>query len=237
MDEAAPQGAALPERLVYINVHGVGRPGRVLDPGEDRTWITIEQLESVLDAAVGQPHVALTFDDGNQSDVEVALPRLLERGLTAQFFVLAGRLGEPGSLTADGVRELHQAGMSIGSHGWAHRNWRTVDWTRGSSDVAQQEVREASGLLADLTGSAVTEVAIPFGMYDRKVLAHLRNEGVTRVYTSDGGWARARAWLQPRNSIHADDSLDWARQIVTRRPSLRSRARGRAARTVKRLRG
>ena len=31
---------------------------------------------------------------------------------------------------------------------------------------------------------------MPFGSYDRHVLRALRRTGVTRVYTSDGGWAR-----------------------------------------------
>ena len=45
----------------------------------------------------------ISFDDGNASDLEIGLPALLERGLTATFFVLAGRLGRPGSLDADEV--------------------------------------------------------------------------------------------------------------------------------------
>src|SRR5438034_8841581 len=76
-----------PASVVNLTVHGVGTPPRELDPGEDIAWISIEQLEQVLDAAVGRPDVRITFDDGNCSDVEIALPRLLERGLTAEFFV------------------------------------------------------------------------------------------------------------------------------------------------------
>ena len=85
----------------------------------------------------------LTFDDGNASDVEIALPRLLERGLTAEFFVLAGRLGEPGRLTNDQVGELIAAGMAIGSHGWAHRDWRRID-----AEHAIEEFHDAPRVLA-----------------------------------------------------------------------------------------
>ena len=49
----------------------------------------------------------LSFDDGNSSDVEIALPALRERGLPRRFFVVAGRLDRPGSLSRDDVRELH----------------------------------------------------------------------------------------------------------------------------------
>jgi peptidoglycan/xylan/chitin deacetylase (PgdA/CDA1 family) len=224
-------------QVVNITVHGVGDPVRPLDDGESRTWITVDQLDVVLDAAEGRPHVRVTFDDGNVSDVEIGLPRLLERGLVARFFVLAGCLGAPGRLNSDGVRELHRAGMSIGSHGWLHRDWRTLDWERPQALEVQQEIVQARRVLSEVVRADVSQVAIPFGAYDRHVLAALRRSGVTRVYSSDGGWARAGSWLQPRNSVHAEDGAAWARRVMASPPSLPRSARQRAARAVKRRRG
>ena len=58
--------------VVNINVHGVGPlPTRALEDGEDQVWASVEQLERVLDAAVGRSDVVITFDDGNSSDVEI----------------------------------------------------------------------------------------------------------------------------------------------------------------------
>lgn len=224
--------------VVNINIHGIGpRPARHLDDGEAAVWISVEQFEGLLDVAVERPEVVLTFDDGNLSDLEIGLPRLVERGLRARFFVCAGLLGEPDRLDASGVRELLAAGMVVGSHGWAHRDWRRLDWGPGGTTEVADEMVRARRDLAVLTGSEVTEVAVPFGSYDRHVLHALRRTGATRVYTSDGGRARPGAWLQARNSIHADDGPDWPRQVVTARPGPARRARGLAARTVKRLRG
>lgn len=223
---------------VIVNVHGVGDPPpRTLHEGEDDVWISVGQLEGLLDAAVGRPDVVITFDDGNLSDLEIGLPRLLERGLRARFFPCAGLLGEPGRIDPSGVRELQRAGMVVGSHGWAHRDWRELDWgPRGAAEVADEMVR-ARRDLERLTGSEVTEVAVPFGSYDRHVLRALRRTGVRRVYTSDGGRARADAWLQPRTSIHADDDPDWPRRLMVDRPPLGRRVRTRAALVAKRLRG
>ena len=117
----------MPANIVNLTVHGIGRPRRALDPGEDESWVTVEQFEQVLDAVVGIANVRMTFDGGNASDVEIALPRLLERRLTAEFFVLAGCLGERGRVDRDGVHELVDAGMTIGSHGWSHSDWRRLD--------------------------------------------------------------------------------------------------------------
>lgn len=219
------------ESVVVLTVHGIGDPPRALEPGEDRTWVTVDRFEQALDAVAGRPDVHITFDDGNASDVEIALPRLLERGLTAQFFLLAGRLGEQGRVGVDGVRELVDAGMGIGSHGWAHRDWRRLH----PSEV-RDEMVEAPRRLAALSGRPVTDVAVPFGSYDRTVLARLRAAGIERVYTSDGGPTASGRWLQSRTSLHDDTDGDDVRELFERPVPLARRTRRAAAMLVKRVR-
>lgn len=221
-----------PASVINLTVHGVGSPVRALDPGEDQTWVDTAQLELLLDAAVGRDDVRITFDDGNASDVEIALPRLVERGLRAEFFVLAGLLGSPGRLDHDSVRELLASGMSVGSHGWAHRDWRRID------DVqAQQELGDAHRVLSELTGYEVSRVAIPYGSYDRHVLRRLRTAKVTCAYTSDGGRARRDGWLQARTSLRQDLDAEWIANVLDAAPTPIDLARRTAARTIKRLRG
>jgi peptidoglycan/xylan/chitin deacetylase (PgdA/CDA1 family) len=217
--------------VANFTVHGIGAADRELAPGEDVTWVSVAQYEQLLDAVVGRPDVRITFDDGNMSDLEIGLPRLLERGLTAEFFLLAGQLGEPGRIDAAGVRELVGAGMAIGSHGWAHRDWRRID-----TDAAQREIHGALQALTELAGYQVSRVAIPFGSYDRHVLRRLRQAQVTRAYTSDGGRARPDSWLQARFSVDRDLDAGWIHQVLDEAPAL-ARARRLAARTVKRVRG
>jgi peptidoglycan/xylan/chitin deacetylase (PgdA/CDA1 family) len=224
--------ASSPPSVVNLTVHGIGTPVRELDPGEEDVWVSIEQFEAVLDAVAGRPDVQLTFDDANVSDLEIGLPRLLERGLTAKFFVPAGLLGQPGRLDADGVRELVDAGMSVGSHGWAHRDWRRL-----APGQVREEMAEARRVLTDLTGQPVSEVSVPFGSYDRHVLHRLRVEGATLVYTSDGFRARRTAWLQARTSLRRTIDARWITQVLDGVPSLPRRARTLAVRTFKWLRG
>ncbi len=221
-----------PASVVNLTVHGIGPAAREFDPDEDATWVGTEQFEQMLDAVVGRPDVQITFDDGNWSDLEIALPRLLQRGLVAKFFVLAGLLGQPGRLDGSGVRELCRAGMSIGSHGWAHRDWRRLD-----AHEATEEIIEATRVLGEFAGKPVSTVAIPFGSYDRHVLRRLRQAKVTRAYTSDGGRARRGSWLQARNSLRRDMDAAWIRRVLNGTPPLPARARTLAARTLKRMRG
>jgi peptidoglycan/xylan/chitin deacetylase (PgdA/CDA1 family) len=221
-----------PPSIVTLNLHGIGTPVRELEPGEDDVWISVRQLEDVLDAVAGRPDVRLTFDDANASDVEIGLPHLLKRGLTARFFLCAGLLGRPGRLTRDAVRELVDAGMPLGTHGWTHRDWRRLT----PPEVIEELVR-APRELAEFTGQPVTEASIPFGSYDRHVLRRLREAGVTRAYTSDGGRADPDAWLQARNSLKRTTDAAWLGQVLDGVPSFPRRARNVAARTVKRFRG
>ncbi|MBB5075443.1 polysaccharide deacetylase family protein [Nonomuraea endophytica] len=216
------------DSVVNLTVHGIGETCRTLDPGEDLTWVSVERFEQVMDAVVNRPDVRITFDDGNDSDLEIALPRLLERGLQAEFFVLAGELGKPGRLDEDGVRTLVASGMRVGSHGWAHRDWRRV-----SAREADQELAQAHAVLSEVSGRRVSRVAIPFGSYDRRVLARLRRAGVSRAYTSDGGRARAGGWLQARTSLKHDLDSAWIERVLHAGTSLRDLG----ARLYKRTRG
>ena len=187
------------DRRTILTFHGLGTPPEHVRGSELTVWVDRGPYEATLDAVAGRPDVLITFDDGNRSDVEIALPALRERGLSATFFLVAGWLDEPGFITRDEVRELADAGMTVGSHGLHHRSWRTL-----GDDELEAELTQARSILTELGGHPVTEASCPFGEYDRRVLRHLRRLGHERVFTSDGGPARAESWLQPRNTIHAD---------------------------------
>ena len=196
-----------------VTFHGIGDPGRRLEPGEAAVWIDTDELLASLDAIGDRQDVRITFDDGNRSDVDLALPALLERGLTATFFVLAGRLGEPEYLAEDDISRLQQSGMSIGSHGMDHLDWRSLD-----SAALRRELADSRLILERITGRAITEASVPFGSYDRRVLSAARSIGGYRhIYTSDGGAAPRDSWLQARNTVHASDpcaALASARPLV-----------------------
>ena len=217
--------------VVNVCFHGIGVPTRDLEPGEDAYWIERDFFLDVLDLVVGRDDVRLSFDDGNASDAEIALPALRARGLTATFFVVSGRLDQPGSLTRDDVLDLHAAGMTIGNHGMTHRPWRGLD-----AAGEHEELVAARDALAHLIGEPVLDAAAPLGRYDRRVLLALRRLGYRSAHTSDRRWARADRWVQPRYSIRRGDTLDSVRDGVLTRPGAASRARGAAVGVVKSLR-
>jgi peptidoglycan/xylan/chitin deacetylase (PgdA/CDA1 family) len=190
-----------PGEILNLCFHGVGTPGRPLEPDEELYWVEVAQFEELLEVVAGYPSVRITFDDGNASDAALALPALCRRNLKATFFVLSGRLDQQGSLSGAEVRSLVQSGMTVGSHGMRHVSWRSI-----SDQELNEELTAATDAIAQAAGRPVRQVACPFGSYDRRVLTAIRRHGFSRVYTVDGGPARDEAWLQSRYTVRADDT-------------------------------
>jgi peptidoglycan/xylan/chitin deacetylase (PgdA/CDA1 family) len=219
------------QRSVNLTFHGIGEPKRRLDPGEAQFWLGRRQFESTLDAVAGRGDVQITFDDGNHSDLEYALPALRKRGLRATFFVLAARLGAPGFLSEHGVRELAAEGMAIGSHGMRHRSWCRLE-----DPALREELVEARRLLEQVVERPVHEAACPFGSYDRRVLRTLRRCDYRRIYTSDRGTARSGDWLQARNTVRAGDGPELVEHVLSLESSPHDALRRRVKLVVKRWR-
>jgi len=220
-----------PGPSLVLTFHGIGAPGRELDPGEDQVWVTRDNFERILDAVVDKPQVEITFDDGNASDIDIAVPALRDRGLRATFFVLAGRLDEPGALGREDLREMVRSGMDIGSHGMSHRPWRRLDAATAAREIVQAKAR----LEAEL-GQPVTQAACPFGAYDRRTLEFARAAGIETLFTSDGGVSPRGQWLRARNTIHAHDSSATVADLLRMRAFDLPEWKRRAKTFVKRLR-
>lgn len=218
-------------RIVNLTFHGIGEPERALEPGEEQIWLDSDQFQSALDSVEGRSDVRITFDDGNASDLEQALPRLRQRGLTATFFVVAGRLGDPGFLDEQGVRALAAAGMEIGSHGLRHRPWRGLD-----KPALEEEHAAAKRLLEEVVDRPVIKAACPFGSYDRCVLRSLRRHGYRRAYTSDPGTTRHDNWIQPRYTVRPGNATAPVEHVLALERSTYDVLRWRAKRVAKRWR-
>ena len=215
--------------LINLTFHGIGSPERPLDPGEQDVWVSDETFVSLLDSIRDRKDVAISFDDGNSSDLEHALPALRERGMSATFFVVAGRLGTPHFLDEDGVRKLAAAGMKIGCHGMRHRPWRGL-----GEQALHEEVVEARTVLERVVGRPVTRAACPFGSYDRHVLRTLRGSGYHRVYTSDRGTAGSGDFLQARYTVGSHDDAALLERIAALDLSIPGALRRQAKLAVKR---
>jgi len=210
------------DRLV-LDFHGIGEQPHAVDADEDRYWChDVVAFEGLLDAipevtAATGLAIELTFDDGNASDARIAAPALGRRGLSAGFYICAGRIDAPGYLGKAELADMAAAGFTIGSHGWSHTDWRKTDGA-----TLEHEVHGARRKIEDVLGRAVDGVAIPFGSYDRRVMAQLAT--FKTVYTSDDGMARAARRIVPRWSYRRDWHADSLMQLAEVRESKLTRA-------------
>jgi peptidoglycan/xylan/chitin deacetylase (PgdA/CDA1 family) len=185
--------------------------------------------------AAGMRAVAITFDDGDASNIEVALPLLRERGMSAEFFITSDFIDQPGMLAAADVRALADAGMGIGAHGRSHAFLEDLD--AGTLDA---ELRESRTRLSAISGQGVDALALPGGRGGererRAALAHgyrhlfgsvpgpNRGTGtddwqqriaVTRT-TSLADFAALVAWkgLRPRLARARFTALSWPKRVL-----------------------
>lgn len=186
---------------LYLTFHGIGSPVVPPAEGELKYFVSADVFRKTvamladLEVARGiKTHV--TFDDGNLSDYEVGFPTLLDHRRSGTFFVIAGRIGQKGYLSAAQIREMADAGMRIGTHGHDH-----VDWRRLDAAGRQRELVDARRRIEDVVGSAVGFASVPFGGFDRPLLKTLKSLGYERVFTSSTGLAYGSHWFCPRRSL------------------------------------
>ena len=96
--------------------------------------------------------VSFTFDDGPQSDVDVALPMFEKYGYKATFNIVtnwANGGGNNGMLNWSGVQKLSAAGHEIASHSDSHPNGRPMPANEISSSkgTISQKIQQKYGVV------------------------------------------------------------------------------------------
>ncbi len=169
----------------------------LLEHGYDTTLLDrVEQATS--------RKVVISFDDGDISNLEVALPLLRERGMCAEILITSGFLGQQGMLAATDVRTLADAGMGIGSHGRSHAFLDDLDDARLVAELLDSRQR-----LRELSGQCVDAIALPGG----------RGGARERRIALELGY-RYLLGSRPGPNRHLPDGHWWQRIAVTRSLSL-----------------
>jgi peptidoglycan/xylan/chitin deacetylase (PgdA/CDA1 family) len=125
--------------------------------------------------------VFLTFDDGGTSALHPTADLLERRGWHGHFFVTTDRIGTPGFLNADAIRELHKRGHVIGSHSVSHPT-RMAALTRSEID---REWCESLSRLSEMVGAPIRVASVPGGYYSREVARSAAAAGVEVLFTSE----------------------------------------------------
>lgn len=122
--------------------------------------VSLAQIEAHLDGRSTLPagRVLVTIDDGDPSVRAIAHPILQSHGVPSVLFALSGRPEGFEVMSGRDLRELSDAGMTIGSHTRSHRSM-----AQASTSEAAREARDSKSWLEDEIGRPVTSFAYPFG--------------------------------------------------------------------------
>jgi peptidoglycan/xylan/chitin deacetylase (PgdA/CDA1 family) len=145
--------------------------------GNGYASVTFDELAARLTkgAALPQKPVIISFDDNWESQYTYAFPLLKKYGFTATFYIWVAVVGMKHHMSWDEVRALSAAGMQIGCHTMTH-----PFLTRVKDDTAlQREILGAKQRIEAEIGKPVTSIAYPFGQYDERVVAAVREAGFT----------------------------------------------------------
>lgn len=198
--------------------HELELPGRPLcqnDPGYVRYIISADefarQMRSVRELGMcgvsvsnaldfTEAAVAITFDDGSETDLLSAAPVLKECGFGATFYIVSGFIGKRGYLSTAQLRELRSLGFEIGCHSMTHPYLTDLD-----EAGLKREIGDAKTALEQMIGERIEHFSCPGGRYDRRAMQVAKAAGFQTVSTS-----------APRVNTQATDKFSLGRIAITR---------------------
>lgn len=154
----------------------VGRFHQHIDLLEE--LITSHQLQSAH-CKSSLPDVLVTFDDGYLSQFETIVSNSNNLLKSAVFFPIIGRINQKGYMSWEHLRQLVQSGHRIGAHGWNHLRWTCLP-----QQELRREAYDAKIKLEDELDCSIESVALPFGLYNTRVLDYLRTIGFSSIYST-----------------------------------------------------
>lgn len=148
------------------------------------------QLDLLLSKKVGLfesdqvPEIVITFDDGHQSNVDIAAPLLQARGMCAYFFITSDFIDRrPGFMSGEQLRRLGQIpGMCIGSHGVSHRFFDDLN-----EQESRTELIDSRKCLELLSGGSCQSISFPGGRYNEQTLQLMKGAGYLQWFGSQIG--------------------------------------------------
>lgn len=184
--------------IVFLMYHELELPGRTMvqsEPGYVRYIVKHEDFHSQItwlrengwmglsvSEALAYPSgksVAITFDDGCETDLMTAAPILQDAGYHATSYITTGFLDKPGYLSSSQLRELSSAGFDIGCHSMTHPYLNDLN-----DSGLHREIVEAGAKLEQLIGKKVEHFSCPGGRYDQRTIALAKRTGYRSVATS-----------------------------------------------------
>jgi peptidoglycan/xylan/chitin deacetylase (PgdA/CDA1 family) len=123
--------------------------------------------------------LGITIDDGCMSDYDIIRPLLQTHNFPASFFPIVNQIGQNGKMTWSHIKQLHQAGYEIGSHGLSHDIL-----TRMTAEMQMEELLTSKKSIEYQLGQEIQSFAFPYGRYDNELLEKAKQAGYKCAFTT-----------------------------------------------------
>jgi peptidoglycan/xylan/chitin deacetylase (PgdA/CDA1 family) len=187
--------------------------------GEGRYGISEEKFKNHCDLLSGfDGPLKITFDDGDASILKAA-DILQEANLTSHFFIITEKVGQAGFVQSADVKELHERGFKIGSHGHSHRFF-----TELSKEELEKELSDSKNILEDIVGGEINDLSLPGGRFNESVLQIIKETKFEKLWSSEPGCQHSEKplWRQGRDCVlHDMDKNELAALLAGRKDNLR----------------
>jgi peptidoglycan/xylan/chitin deacetylase (PgdA/CDA1 family) len=148
------------------------------------TWLSDNNYRTInieeMDSCSQQRQVVLTFDDGEMNNFIHALPILKCLKFKAYFFVIVDRIGKPGYMGWDELRQMQEANMIIGSHSMTHPILTDL-----MDHQVEEELYNSLNILVNHLGDQINTLSIPRGFCNDKVIQIAYAAGYRNVFISE----------------------------------------------------
>lgn len=154
--------------------------------------------------------VAITFDDGWENQYVYAFPVLKKYNATATFFIFSNAMGHTKWMTWDMVREMQNAGMTIGSHTKTHPYLKQIT----DKVKLDEEIAGSKKIIEAQIGREVSLFAYPFGEYTEELGAIVKSAGYKMGRKFKGGAHKIGDDLFAVKAIGVTDDLEQFKIIL-----------------------
>lgn len=141
-----------------------------------------EQLYNYLvygDALPSKP-VMITFDDTDLDQFTIGNEELKKYNFKGVYFIMTVSIGRRGRfkyMDSDQIKQLADAGNTIGSHTYDHKNvkkYQAEDWV--------QQIEKPTKRLEEITGKKMDYFAYPFGLWNKEAIPELKKRGFKAAF-------------------------------------------------------
>ena len=158
--------------------------------------------------------IVITFDDSLFDQYKNGFPILKKYGFPATFFVKLNNIGK-GGLTYKMLREMAEAGMTIGSHSINHNNMAKMD-----PDISREELVGSKKILENNLGIEINFFSYPGGAYSEQTIVAVKEAGYLAAIGT-----KHKVYQEIKNEdsfytlsrVHIDDEMptfiDWIQGI------------------------